>query len=50
MINDIQLDQLMGNTYDVDHIIPQSMTKDDTEIFYCFNKNLSVVRFNVLIL
>lgn len=27
--NRINLDELMGNRYDVDHIIPQSMTKDD---------------------
>ena len=28
--NRINLDELMGNRYDVDHIIPQSMTKDDS--------------------
>lgn len=27
--NPINLEDLMGNRYDVDHIIPQSMTKDD---------------------
>ena len=28
--NRIDLEDLMGNRYDVDHIIPQSMTKDDS--------------------
>lgn len=28
--NRINLEELMGNRYDVDHIIPQSMTKDDS--------------------
>ena len=28
--NRINLEDLMGNRYDVDHIIPQSMTKDDS--------------------
>ena len=28
--NPINLEELMGNRYDVDHIIPQSMTKDDS--------------------
>lgn len=28
--NRIDLEELMGNRYDVDHIIPQSMTKDDS--------------------
>ena len=28
--NPINLEDLMGNRYDVDHIIPQSMTKDDS--------------------
>ena len=28
--NSINLEELMGNRYDVDHIIPQSMTKDDS--------------------